>query len=50
MNKNYLPTVHTYTNLLGLASAKFKLSINECRDKFGKFTIQNWENLLNIEL
>lgn len=44
---NLLPTVEQYRIFLYSASEKFNLSLNECRDKFGKYTIKEWETLLN---
>ena len=46
-SKDFLPTVIVYTEYLEKASKKFNLSINDCRNNFGAFTIKQWEILLN---
>jgi len=52
MNKGWnltdkLPSITTYSNYLNIASIRFSLTMNECRDRFGLFTNQQWETLLN---
>ena len=41
-----IPTITDYKKLLDIASERFNLSINECRDKFGKYTYSEWKKLL----
>jgi hypothetical protein len=45
MNKNKLPAILLYTKYLNIASMRFNMSLNECRDKFGLFTLNQWHNL-----
>ena len=47
---DYLPTVANYRNYLNQASQKFNFSLDQCRDKFGLFTIKQWKRLLRGEL
>lgn len=42
-----LPTIEIYRDCLIKASLKFKISIDECRTKYGKYTCKEWYNLLN---
>lgn len=42
-----LPAISLYTKYLNIASIRFNLSMDECRDRFGLFTINQWEELLN---
>jgi hypothetical protein len=42
----YLPPTGLYIQYLSTVSARFDLSMNECRDKFGLYTIAQWEDLL----
>ena len=44
MDKNKLPSATLYSKYLNIASLRFNISLDECRDKFGLFTIQQWEN------
>ena len=46
MNKEKLPPISLYKNYLDRAAEKFKISINKARDKFGLYTIAEWEKLL----
>lgn len=43
-----LPTIENYRNYLNVASIRFNLSLNECRNNFGKFTVKQWLNLLKL--
>lgn len=47
LDKTKLPPVELYRKYLNIASIKFNISLNECRNKYGSFTIHQWENLLN---
>jgi hypothetical protein len=42
-----LPTIMLYSKYLSKAVFKFNYTIDECRDKYGIFTIRDWEKLLN---
>ena len=44
---NYLPACEEYRRLLNIASIRFNLSMDQCRDKFGLYTALDWENLLS---
>lgn len=46
IDKTKLPNVSLYSKYLNIASLRFNLSIDECRDRYGLFTIQQWETLL----
>jgi hypothetical protein len=46
VNMDKLPFCFKYTRLLNVASFKFGLTMNECRDKFGLFTNRQWKELL----
>lgn len=41
-----LPFCSEYTRLLNVASFKFGLTMDECRDKFGLYTNRQWKELL----
>ncbi len=44
---DYLPTCADYARYLQVASFKFRLSIDECRNKYGLFTVGQWIELLS---
>lgn len=44
MDKTKLPPTELYSKYLNIASIRFNLTLNECRDKFGLFTIKQWED------
>lgn len=46
MNKEKIPPISFYKQYLERAVEKFKIPINEARDKFGLFTVAEWEKLL----
>lgn len=46
--KDFLPTCNEYSFFLDKAVSKFKLSINEARDRFGSFTHGQWKELLQL--
>jgi hypothetical protein len=46
VDKTKLPTVLLYSKYLNIASMRFRLSLDECRNKYGLFTIEQWESLL----
>ena len=43
---NKKPTVEDYRILLHMAVEKFHISFDNARMKYGRFTYQEWENLL----
>lgn len=48
-NQDKLPTVSQYTSFLSEAAKRFNLTINECRDRYGTYTIGEWQKLLSEE-
>jgi len=46
IDKTKLPNVSLYSKYLNIASMRFRLSLDECRNKYGLFTIEQWETLL----
>jgi len=42
-----LPTITAYCLYLDKAMEKFSISRNEARNKYGLFTCEQWETLLN---
>ena len=46
VDKTKLPPVLLYSKYLNIASMRFRLSMDECRNKYGLFTINQWESLL----
>jgi len=46
---NFLPNVSEYTKLLNIASFRFNLSIDECRNRYGLYSNKQWYDLLNNE-
>ena len=46
VDKTKLPPVLLYSKYLNIASFRFNLSMDECRNKYGLFTIEQWESLL----
>ena len=49
MNKKTLPPILLYRKYLNIASIRYNLSIDECRDKYGLYTIEQWEKLFNTK-
>lgn len=47
MDKTKIPPANLYSKYLNIASLRFNLTMDECRDKYGLFTIQQWENEFN---
>jgi hypothetical protein len=45
-----LPSCELYARLLQIASFKFNISVDQCRNKYGLFTVQQWNDLLDCEL
>ena len=46
LDKTKLPPVSLYSKYLNIASMRFRLSMDECRNKYGLFTINLWQSLL----
>lgn len=46
-NIDILPTCNDYALFLRKASIKFNISIDACRNLYGKYTYRQWNNLLN---
>ena len=46
-NLNNLPTVQGYADCLQQACSKYGISTDEARERYGQFTVGQWEELLN---
>lgn len=44
-----LPPIKMYAKYLQIASIRFGLTIDQCRDKYGLFTASQWEELFNAD-
>jgi len=44
---NNLPPITLYRKYLQIASIRFNLTVNQCRDKFGLYTEGQWLKLFN---
>lgn len=44
---NLIPTCQDYSRLLMRAVDKFKITIEEARDRYGLFTYGQWQEVLN---
>ena len=44
---NNLPPITLYRKYLNIASIRFNLTIDECRNKFGLYTERQWIKLFN---
>jgi len=44
---NNLPPITLYRKYLQIASIRFKLTIDECRNKYGLYTEGQWLKLFN---
>lgn len=47
LQSEFLQSAETYIKLLNIASIRYNLTIEECRDKFGLFTEKQWHEYLN---
>ena len=47
MDKDKLPTTSLYSKYLNIASLRFNMTLDECRNKYGLFTVNQWEELFN---
>lgn len=43
-----LPPCQLYSRFLGIAVEKLGISINMARDKYGLYTVKQWESLLKL--
>ena len=46
LQSNFLPSIETYRKLLNIASIRYNMTIDQCRDKFGLFTEKQWSEYL----
>lgn len=46
-NKDLLPPIALYRKYLNIASIRFSLTLDQCRDKYGLFTERQWMELFN---
>lgn len=44
---DFLPNAVIYRKYLEIASFRFNLTLDECRNKYGLYTNKQWLNLLN---
>lgn len=44
-NQDKIPPVTLYSKYLKIASILFNISINECRNRYGLYTMEQWINL-----
>lgn len=42
-----LPSITTYAKYLNIASLRFNMTLDECRDAFGLYTEEQWINLFS---
>ena len=47
-HQNSLPSCYLYSRFLDIAEEKLGISRDELRTKYGKYTISEWEKLLNL--
>lgn len=45
-NPNTLPTINLYREFLSEAVQKLKISPNDVRNRYGLYTVKQWEELL----
>jgi hypothetical protein len=43
-----LPPCELYSRFLELAVEKLKINVEEARNKYGLFTVKQWEQVLNL--
>ena len=43
-----LPTIHLYSRFLEIAEEKLSISKDEARNKYGLYTVKEWETLLKL--
>jgi hypothetical protein len=44
-NAKVMPPIGLYIKYLNIASHRFELTMDECRDKFGLYTNEEWARL-----
>ena len=47
LQADVLPPTGLYAKYLNMASIRFNLSMDECRDKYGLYTLKQWTELFN---
>lgn len=48
-NKTKLPPVMLYSKFLNIASIRYSMTLDECRDKFGLYTISQWLEMFHTK-
>jgi len=43
-----LPPTQLYSRYLDIATEKLNITRDDARDKYGKYTVEQWEKLLNL--
>jgi hypothetical protein len=43
-----LPSTHLYSRYLDIAVEKLNISRDDARNKYGLYTVEQWEKLLNL--
>ncbi len=43
-----LPSSHLYSRFLEIAEEKLSISKDEARNRYGLYTVKEWESLLNL--
>lgn len=50
MERNdFIPSASIYRKYLNMASIRYNLTLDECRDKYGLFTNNQWFELFNSQ-
>jgi hypothetical protein len=47
-HQSSLPSCHLYARFLEIAKEKLKITKEEARDKYGLYTVAEWEKLLKL--
>lgn len=47
-HQSSIPSCHLYGRYLDMAVEKLNISKDEARDKYGLYTVAQWEQLLNL--
>lgn len=47
-HQNSLPSCHLYSRFLEIAVEKLNISKNDARNKYGLYTVAQWEELLKL--
>ena len=48
LHQESLPSAHLYSRFLEIAEEKFSISKEEARNKYGLYTVKEWETLLSL--